>query len=215
MKAKVKLQLQPKSLFLLAGAVFLSGMGIVYLTYSSLGEQQRSLEVLKSELKDVKAVQRDLDESKVKISGLKSKLSHLEHGIPEAAYVATMLHELEDFGKKNNLMILSVRPVFEEKNKKEGDKASKSAYEEQNIAVKGRGTYGDAMRFVDALKNFPKIVAVRSFTIVPKDSSKIEAGSPPLEFDIALQAYAFKDSPTVDPEGEKTAKKGGEVKHES
>ena len=105
---KLKVQLQPKTYFLLAGVVLVAGLGVVYLTYSSLGEQQRALEVLKSELKDEKAVQRNLDESKVTIADLKSKLSHLEHGIPEAAYVATMLHELEEFGKKNNLLILSV-----------------------------------------------------------------------------------------------------------
>ncbi|MEI7575707.1 MAG: type 4a pilus biogenesis protein PilO [Armatimonadota bacterium] len=214
---KFKAQLQPKSFFMLAGVVFLAGMGIVYLTYASLGEQERALQVLKSELKDDKAVQKEMDESKLKINKLKSKLSHLEHGIPEAAYIATMLHELEEFGKKNNLQILSVRPVLADKSKKEGDKTKKSAYEEQNIAVKGRGTYGDAMRFVDALRNFPKIVAVKSFTIVPKDSGKIEPGSPPLEFDIALQAYAFKDSPTVDPdaEGDKTASRTKGVKDES
>jgi Tfp pilus assembly protein PilO len=212
---KLKVQLQPKSFFLLAAVVLVAGLGVVYLTYSSIGEQQRSVEVLKSELKDEKAVQRNLDESKAKIGQLKSKLSHLENGIPEAAYVATMLHELEEFGKKNNLLILSVRPVFAEKSKKEGGSEHKSAYEEQNINVKGRGSYGDAMRFVDALKNFPKIVAVRSFTIIPKDSGKIEAGSPPLEFDISLQAYAFKDSPIGATEEDKTAKKGNGVSNES
>lgn len=212
---KLKVQLQPKTYFLLAGVVLVAGLGVVYLTYSSLGEQQRALEVLKSELKDEKAVQRNLDESKVTIADLKSKLSHLEHGIPEAAYVATMLHELEEFGKKNNLLILSVRPVFAEKSKKQDDSRSKSAYEEQNIAVKGRGTYADAIRFVGALKKFPKIVAVKSFTIIPKDSGKIEAGSPPLEFDIALQAYAFKDSPSTDAESDKTASRRGEVRDES
>jgi Tfp pilus assembly protein PilO len=213
MKAKVKLQ--PKSFFLLAGVVFLAGMGIVYLTHSSLGEQQRNLEVLKSELKDEKTVQKELDATKATISDLKSKLSHLENGIPQAAYVATMLHELELFGKKNNLLILSVRPVFAEKSKKEGDSEHKSAYEEQNIAVKGRGTYGDALRFVDALKNFPKIVAVKSFTITPKDSGKIENGSPLLEFELALQAYAFKDSPAAKDENDKVAHNAKGVSHES
>jgi Tfp pilus assembly protein PilO len=212
---KLKIQLQPKSFFLLSGAIFLAGMGIVYLTSSSLGEQRRSLETLKSELKDEKAVQRKLDESKAKIAGLKSKLSHLEHGIPEAAYLATMLHELEEFGKKNNMLILSVRPFFAEKSKKEKEGGSKSAYQEQNITVKGRGTYRDALRFVEALKNFPKIVAVKSFTIVPKDSGKIEPGSPPLEFDISLQAYAFKDSVLGDTDENMTASRQGEVKHES
>ena len=212
---KLKLNLQPKSFFMLAGVVFLAGMGVVYLTHSALEERQQGLEILKADLKDEKTVQAEFDTAKAKINELKSKLSHLEHGIPQAAYVATMLHELEEFGKKNNLIILSVRPVFTEKSKKEGDAEKKSAYEEQNIAVKGRGTYGDAMRFVDALKNFPKIVAVKSFSIVPKDSGKIEKGSPLLEFEVALQAYAFKDSPTDPAEADKTASKTSEVNHES
>jgi Tfp pilus assembly protein PilO len=113
------------------------------------------------------------------------------------------------------MLILSVLPFFAEKSKKEKEGGSKSAYQEQNITVKGRGTYRDALRFVEALKNFPKIVAVKSFTIVPKDSGKIEPGSPPLEFDISLQAYAFKDSVLGDTDEDMTASRQGEVKHES
>ena len=215
---KSKIQLQPKSFFMLAGVLFVAGMGIVYLTYSNLGEQQRNLEVLKSELKDEKSVQREFDETKAKIAGLKSKLSHLEHGIPQAAYVATMLHELEQFGTKNRLQILEVRPIVSEKSRKEGDSEKKSAYEEQNIKVKGRGTYGDAMRFVDALKNFPKIVAVRSFAIAPRDSGMIKRGTSPLEFELQIQAYVFKDSAdrsTDAVDAEKTASRSIKVKDES
>ncbi len=211
---KAKIQLQPKSFFMLAGVVFLAGMGIVYLTYSNLGEQQRNLDVLKSGLKDEKAVQREFDETKAKINDLKSKLSHLEHGIPQAAYVATMLHELEQFGTQNHLQILEVRPIIAEKSRKEGDE-KKSAYEEQNIKVKGRGTYGDAMRFVDALKNFPKIVAVRSFAIAPRDSGIIKRGTWPLEFELNLQAYVFKDAADEPSEADKTASKSTEVNRES
>jgi Tfp pilus assembly protein PilO len=127
-----------------------------------------------------------------------------------------MLHELELFGKKNNLLILSVRPVFAEKNdKKDGDSEKKSAYEEQNIVVKGRGTYGGVLQFVDALKNFPKIVAVRSFTMVPRDTATINSGSPLLEFELALQAYAFKDSPKGQEDDGKVASRTIGVRHES
>lgn len=211
----MKLNLQPKSFFLIAGAVFVAGCGLVYMTYSNLGEEKKALEVLKADLKDEKTVQRELDEGKAKIATLKSQLSHLENGIPQAAYIPTMLDELEKYGKKNNLLILEVRPLFEENHKKDTESTKKSAYEEQSITVKGRGTYGDTMRFVDALKNFPKIVAVRSLTVTPKDSGKIEAGSPPLEFAIELRAFAFKDSPIESKPGDKTASASSEVKNES
>jgi Tfp pilus assembly protein PilO len=88
----------------------------------------------------------------------------------------------------------------------------KSAYTELNVNVKARGGYADTLRFLNALKVFPKIVAVRTLSIVPKvggaDAKKTDA--PILEIDLELRAYAFKeDEPVKKDDENKTAANGG------
>ncbi len=190
---KVSLNLEPKTFFLLSGLVFVLGLGFLYLTYSNNVTQAQALEAQRKDIKDIKSVQADLDAGKTKINDLRSKLSHLENGVPPVAYVATLLHELEECGKKNNIEILGVQPEVIERKKDNGEEKKKSAYEEQKIRINGRGGYGDALRFVSALQQFPKIVAVRTVTINPKDTGKVVKGSPKLEIEISLLAFAFKD----------------------
>jgi Tfp pilus assembly protein PilO len=183
----------PKTYFILAGSVFAGGLGICYMTHSSNGEQQRALEVLKKDLRDEKQVQKELEESKLKVVEIERKLQHLEQGVPGFAYNATLLKELETYGVKNKVTILQVKPVMAAPSlKQEGEK--KKPYEEQDIQVKARGTYDDAQRFISALKAFPKVIAIRTLSLSPKlDVGQDESKIPTLDIDIELRAFLFKD----------------------
>lgn len=191
----MKINLTPKTFYVFSGLVVAGGAGLMWMINSSISQQNSHIASLRKELKDEKAVLRELDESKKRVDDLKFKLVHLEAGVQDFAYIPTMLKELEEFGRKYNLEIIQVKPIVTPVVPgKEKDLKQKSAYQELNVNVKGRGTYEDSLRFLQAIKVFPKIVAVRTVSLSPHlDNSTKKVGKPTLELDLELRAYAFKE----------------------
>lgn len=210
---KLKVQLSAKTFYMLTGAVAVVGGGLIYMTSTAISDQEAQIAKMRIELRDEKEVQKELDESLGRVTSLNEKLNHLEAGVQDFAYIPTMLKELEDFGKRNTIQITQVRPMITpEEPKKEGEgKKRETAYRELNVLVKGRGSYENALKFLGAIKNFPKIVAVRTLSLTPKmDAGSKKSAKQTLEMEFELRAYAFKDEEKPE-KSEKvtTAVKGG------
>jgi Tfp pilus assembly protein PilO len=204
----MKLNLNPKSFYILSGVVVAVGAGLLWMTNSSISEQSARIETLKKELRDEKTVQAELTDAKKRVDDLKFKLVHLEAGVQDFAYIPTMLKELEQFGKKNNLDITQVKPIITPAPVGKDGEKRKSAYQELNVNVRGRGSYADSLRFLQAIKVFPKIVAVRTVSLSPHvDNSTKKAGKPVLDLDLELRAYAFKEQEKDKDKDTKTASK--------
>jgi Tfp pilus assembly protein PilO len=131
-------------------------------------------------------------------------LKHLEEGIPDFAYIPSLMTELEKAGKQFGIKILGVRPIPKPMTPgKKGD-SSKKAYEELAIEVKGFGNYGSVMRFVNSLQQFPKIVAARSVQLTPKaDPGQMR---PDLDVVVELRAYVFPEAKPADKPKDESAK---------
>jgi Tfp pilus assembly protein PilO len=184
------------------------GGAAVFFGYSGMTAQADEVARLRTEVRDAKDVQKDLDSSKAELDECSSKLKHLEASLPDFAYVPTLLAELERVGKENGIVVLGVRPIPKPPAPKKDDEGGeqvtreKKTYEELNIEVKGRGSYGAAMRFVQALQTFPKIVAARSVSLSPKSDPTLPAAT--LDVSIELRAYVFQ--PPKDPKAEEAPK---------
>jgi Tfp pilus assembly protein PilO len=182
------------TLFLiLSGVVFLLGCGGAYVLYGEYSSKEAEAAKLRKDTKDFKQLETELqtiiDENKDNMV----KLAHLEKGVPEMAYVPTMLKELEAFGKKNGIQVLGVRPVPQAQSNDPKKKPKAKPYNELTIEIKGRGAYRSAMSFVTGLKTFPKIVAARMVSLAPKNDQKAgEAAARTLEMTVELRAYLFK-----------------------
>ena len=192
----MKIKVNPKSFFVASGLIAVVGAGAMYFAYTGLGEMEAKVATLRKDAKDEKEVTAQLEKTGVVIEELRGKLRHLEEGVPQFAYIPSMARELESAGKSHGIEVLGVRPMPApaESKKIEGDRPSRKAYEELVIQVKGRGSYGSVMRFVQSLTRFPKIVEVRMLTLSPKIDTKNPLASPVLDADIELRAYAFKDT---------------------
>ncbi len=203
----MKANLTPKTFHILTGVVAVIGIGLLWMTNSTISDQSAHIETLRKELRDEKEVQAELEDAKKRVGDLKFKLNHLEEGVQQFAYIPTMLKELEQFGKRNKIQIIQVKPVVAPPSMKDQDKDKRrSAYEELNVNVKARGSYEDSLRFLQAIKVFPKIVAVRTVSLSPQAANtndKTKPRKPTLEIELELRAYAFKD----DQADTKTAKK--------
>ncbi len=186
----------PKLFLMLTAGTILLGGGAVYLQVSALGDLQTRTDTLKKEVKDEKTVRADLAVSQTKVDDIKTKLAHLEEGLPDAAYVPTMLKELESTGKQNGIEVLGVRPTVVPTTKKDLE-AAKKPYEEIGIEIKGRGRYEDVLKFLKAMNTFPKIVATKTVSITPKTSTDKPHEKPTLDVSIEVKAFLFK-KPKVD-----------------
>jgi Tfp pilus assembly protein PilO len=191
-----------KTYMLMAIGTFVVGLGASYFGYSQMTGIQGEISALKTEVKDEKEVQNELDTAKAKLDECAAKLQHLEQGVPELAYVPTLMTELEKTGKQFGIKVLGVRPIVKTgiQVKDQSEPKAKKAYEELAIEVRGLGTYGSVMRWVNALQQFPKIVAARSITLAPK----VEPGKSQTDLDVTveLRAYVFPQSKAQAPKAD-------------
>ncbi len=174
----------------ITGIVVLGGIGIMYSQASTLSAEQGKESALRSELKNDAELKKLLAESMVKLQATRERLAHLEKGVPDYAYLATMLRELAEAGKQSGITIMGVSQKPHASAPREGEKPVRKPYIEQDIEVLGKGNYTDALRFVKALNQFPKVVAARSIVIQPKVSAHDEHG---LDITINLRTFLFSE----------------------
>lgn len=197
--------LDPKILLILAISMSLIGTVGVYIRWSGVQSSREEIVQLQKETRDATVKNKELEASQLKLKEASDKLAHLEQGVPQFAYVSTLLSELEATGKQCGMAVLGVRPQIPKSAKKDAKTSAKSkkAYEELNIEIKGRGSYKSVMKFLESLQSFPKIAAVQQITLTPKADPNI-VGAPPLDITVELKAYLF---PPLDPIENSTASK--------
>lgn len=192
----------PKVFGILAGAAFVVGGALCYLQYNQLSDQQARVEKLKKDVRTESSLRKDLADAETKLADCKTTLQHLEQGVPEAAYVPTLLKDLEEAGKRHDLTVTGVRPVAPDKKPNPAADAGAAgtadtkAYDELNIDVKATGPYANVIDFVKELNTFPKIVAARAVSLTPVSSTNGKKGD--LDIEIDLRAYVFKSKPQTD-----------------
>ena len=170
----------------------LLGAGAMYMKYSTIQEQTADVAEVQQKVDDAAGVQAELVASQKRIDDLKLKLSHLERGVPDYAYVPTMLRELERFGKANGVDVTGVRPAVAAPTTSPDEPVDvKKSYDELTIEVRGRGQFQDALRFTRALNQFPKIVAARTTSLSPKQANQATTESPVLELVFELRVFVF------------------------
>lgn len=187
-------QPNPRLYLALAALTVLVGGGAVYLQFNSLSGVAQETARLKLEAKNSTEIGKELEDAKALLVSTSEKLQHLEKGVPETAYVPTLLTEIENFGRSHGIEVLGVKPQEPpvQTAKKGEEKRSRKPYNELIIEIKGRGKYGSAMRFVSAMTKFPKIVAVRMVTLAPRAAAAdktVEPGT--LDITVELRAYVF------------------------
>lgn len=188
MKAKPN----PRLYMGLAVLTLVGGSAASYYQYSAFTDQNDVVEKLRVDSRPEEKIQVEVDQSKQKLDACLDQLRHLEQGVPQFAYVPTMLNELEQLGNSTGIEVLGVRPVAVQQTPAD-DKAAKkekSPYQELEIEVKGRGEYTNVLRFVNALQSFPKIVEARTVALTPKNEVG-RVGAPKLEVEVHLRAFVF------------------------
>lgn len=204
-----------KGFLIMTAVVAIGGSALLYTQYTSLQEENDRVTTLRGELKNDAQMKQMLIESMDRLKATRERLVHLEKGVPDHAYLATMLTDLAVVGRTYGITISGVAPKARPRvEPKEGETLTPKAYIEQDIEVTGRGSYANVAKFVQSLDKFPKIVATRGMTIVPKVQL---GGLPGLDVTIEIRAFLFPQKSTLDKAKEvdhKTAfrlKRGGAI----
>ena len=178
---------------------FVGGVSLVGFRFSGLNAERAHVNALQAQTQNESEVQAGLTKSQQDLDDAKSKLTHLEQGIPTTAYMPTMLQQLAKTGNDCGIAVTGVRPVVKTtqaaaaQSSDASHSVEKPAYQEQDIEVKGEGNYASVMKFVTALQTFPKIVGVYTIDITPATDPK-EAEQGLVDVTVGLRAYLFQDN---------------------
>lgn len=204
----------PMLMFGLAGFVTLTGCVGAYLQSSQRGAEEKQLQNIVAQLRDESAVDRELEGVQERLTKTKASLAHLEMGVPNTAYVPTLLRELEEIGLQQGITVTGVRPKLGppkppapkiKDSSQPVEKEIPKPYDEQLIEVKGVGEYASVLSFLQTLENFPKIVRLESIDVAPRTQTQNDTMVGALEITIVIKAYLFNEAKPVSTE----EKKGG------
>ncbi len=179
----------PKTLVLLAILALALGGGAVYWQYNSMVEAETKMKALDAEVPEESELAASLEESKQKLLVLQKELTHLEKGVPQPAYIPTLLREIEKTGRDANLKVTGVRPVVAPP-LPPGVEQEKKAYQELDIDITGKGDFQSVITLVEMLRKFPKIVAVKTVNLTPR----VDASKPTythIDTTLKLRAFVF------------------------
>lgn len=197
-----------KTVAVLALAVIAIGGGLLYWQSTNRSEAAARVAQLESELPDSDQVNADLVKSQQDLEAARIQLEHLERALPQEAYIPTLLKELEMLGTSKNVKVTGIRPILQtttDPNAKDDD-----GYQKLDIDITGQGTYRAMLEMISALKEFPKILAVSTIAMQPRQDAKT-TGSGELDTTIRLRAFVFKE-PLAPLEGSSEAlQQGGSV----
>jgi Tfp pilus assembly protein PilO len=201
----------PRVFVVLSAVALVVGAGLNYSEWSSVQNMDSKVQDAQKQLSQAQTLASDLEKSKERLSDVESKLVHLEKGVPDYRYVPSILDHLQKFGVACGIDVEGVRPETPPPAPKSA--APAPPYQDVPLEVKGRGTYGNILKFIGALNTFPQIVATRLVTIDPGAAEK-GSGIVPLEATIELHTYVFPPEANADAATDTgaPAASGGQVK---
>ena len=192
-----------KAVILLALAVLLIGGGLVYWQWGNRSAAEARVAAVQAKMPDEQQLQNELTKSQTDLEGYKVRLEHLEKSLPTVAYVPTLLKELETLGNESKITVTGVRPI---QNTVIDGAADEKPYKELEIDITGQGTYRAVMTMVAALKTFPKVLAVKTVNLQPRQD--LQSKTNELDATVRLKAYMFKseEEAAADAGGTKSTK---------
>lgn len=189
---------KPMLLYVGAGVILVGGIAACLNQLSANGSEESKLNQLKLQVKNEAEVRALLDDSEKNLLAAQQKLQHLEQGLPEKAYVPSMLEELERTGRQNGINVYGVKPAASKEDPKDKKKKKAKSYNELEIEVSGEGSFSAMQRLLASLDSFPKIMMVESITLEPKETNQSAIqGSPRLKINVNMRTYLFPTDPST------------------
>lgn len=184
--------------------LFLVSVGSVYLPFSFLQEAQQQTEERQKQLEQARQSPQQLRILQQQLETAQRELRFLEEGVSQAAYIPTMLKQIEQVAKQLDMKIVAIRPqqnnqtntaTQNQQNRSEQQantqQPAKKAYEEQLIEINLQGKFWSLTSFLKRLDEFPKILAVQTLNAQTKLKPEQESVNPDLDIRMTVKAFIF------------------------
>jgi hypothetical protein len=196
--------------------VVLATGGLLWVQNNALTETLRQVEAKEAEVQDGQRRERRREEALSTLEADREQLRFLESGVSDAAYVPTLLKQIEELAVQTNNRVLGVQPqrVQEAPNRlqqrrdpeaqasgeggaDDKEKPQKAEpYTPLGIQITLVGGYRSTQAFIERLTQFPKIVAVEEMQLRPHRGGPSEKdASALLDVEINLVAFVMKAKP--------------------
>jgi Tfp pilus assembly protein PilO len=215
---RTRLKPDRRSAVLLGAALvgIMTGGGmLLYQQESSLADVAKQLKAKEGQRDESTRVASRLAETELRFKEDTEHLKFLESALPSAAYVPTLLRQIEQLCKDTNNEVRAVRPEAappkpvrpavrrtdpeapqnDDKPKEEAPKPE--PYDRLTIDVSVTGGFQEYQNLLQRLTQFPKIVAVDKVQLRPRMDNDHPNASPRLDVDMQLTAFILKDAPVA------------------
>lgn len=154
-------ELPAKKRAMIVGVVLLLMIGAYYqLIYTKktvkINIQQTNLAKLNSELQDLRAIQKKLNEFKSMIKDLEAQLNEAQRQLPKQREIPKLLNDMSKFGKESGLEFITFRPAKE---------AKKGFYAEVPVNLVFNGPFHNIAAFIDKIVHYPRIIKITSLSL--------------------------------------------------
>ncbi len=224
------------TIYILGGGVALMLLlfgGVVYWQQSVLTSARATLGRKEVEVTEGRKIAKRREQARLDLEADQAKLQFLETAVSDAAFVPTLLKQLEELAINTNNRVIGVRPqVVQEAptrlqqrrdpeaqangDKQEGDKKEETKapepYTRLGIQVNMVGSYRTVQAFTDHLTRFPKILAVEEMQLRPHRAEggvQRDESAALLDVDLRLTAFIMKEPTTAKPTTTAIAASGG------
>jgi Tfp pilus assembly protein PilO len=208
-----------KIVFALLGIGILCLIGLGASLYhgkaTELKELQTALDRKEAELEEMQTKVTQLTQLEEQYQDLRGRLSVLEPGLPDSAYIPTFLRQIETLasGTRNDILLIRPKPAIKQSvadsavsiNNETGEiikDAGQAAgappapppmpYDFVPIELRVQGTYWTVIDFLAELQRFPKMIAVNDISFSPNQGGLDSGRSPNLTASMELTAVVTK-----------------------
>src|SRR5579883_3170637 len=198
------------------GLVVIATGVVAWFQQGAINRTEKELADKTAAMHDGQKIARKEKEAREALEKDRSQILFLESGVSQAAFVPTLLKQLEDLAHSTDNQVVAVRPQVEvvapsklqqRRDPDAADKAKPDAagdakkdgkpvekpepYTRLNIEVMMVGGYKSTQDFIDKLTRFPKIMAVNEMQIKPHRASGKDADAPTDKLDVDMKVTAF------------------------
>jgi len=207
-----------KIVFALLGIGILCLIGLGASLYhgkaTELKELEGALGQKEAELEEMQSKVTQLPQLEDRYQDLRGRLSVLEPGLPDSAYIPTFLRQIESLasGTRNDILLIRPKPAIK---RSAADSAVKindetgaiiedaghpakaaspppMPYDFVPIELRLQGTYWTVIDFLAELQRFPKMIAVNDISFSPNQGGLVSGRSPNLTASMELTAVVTK-----------------------
>jgi Tfp pilus assembly protein PilO len=191
------------------------GGGLLYQQEISLADTVKQLQEKEKQRDESARIASRLADTELRYKQDTDHLKFLEASLPSAAYVPTLLKQIEHLCKDTHNEVRSVRPdaapakpvrpavrrtdpeaqTSDDNKDRPEDKPKPEPYDRLQIQVSLTGGFPEYQNFLQQLTRFPKIVAVDRVSLRPHTDAAHPTAAPQLDVDMQLTAFILKETP--------------------